>query len=291
MTASNPLPREHLRERGRAREGAGEEAAPLRERDGAGEGAVGVHALASAIYTGRVRHRRYAPRLHAFTSRLFLMYLDLDELPTLFTARWLWRYERRGFAAFNRADYLGDPAVPLADAVRALVADRTGRRPNGPIRLLTHLRYLGYCFNPVSVYYCFDRDGRDLEAIVAEVTNTPWNERYAYVLDAARGSGDAATRRFRFAKAFHVSPFMGMDCTYDWRFTVPGTRLVVHMENHTPAGKLFEAAMTLRRREISAAALARTLLEYPLMTARVTAAIYLQAARLWIKRTPFFSHP
>ena len=246
---------------------------------------------ASAVYTGRVRHRRHAPRPHAFEYRLFHLYLDLDELPRLFEGRRLWRYEAPGVATFRRADYLGDPAVPLADAVRDLVAARLGRRPLGPIRLLTHLRYFGFCFNPVSLYYCFDRAGRDLDAIVAEVTNTPWNERHAYVLDAARGRHRGQSRRFRFEKAFHVSPFIGMDCAYDWRFTLPGQRLVVHMENHTPAGRLFDATLILRRRELSTATLARLLVAYPPITAKVMAAIYIQAARLWIKRTPFFPHP
>jgi DUF1365 family protein len=246
---------------------------------------------ASAVYTGRVRHRRYAPRPHAFGYRVFMMYLDLAELPTLFDGRRLWGYERRAVAAFHRADYLGDPTVPLADAVRRLVAERSGRAPSGPIRLLTHLRYAGYCFNPVSFYYCFDDAGHELESIVAEVTNTPWSERHAYVLDGRRTLAAAGKQHHRFAKAFHVSPFIGMDCEYDWRFSIPGSALVVHMENHTPTGKLFDATLTLQRREISTAVLTRTLLAYPLMTASVSAAIYWQAVRLWLKRTPVFAHP
>lgn len=246
---------------------------------------------ASAVYTGRVRHRRYAPRPHTFEYRVFMMYLDLDELPTLFAGHRLWGYERRAVAAFHRADYLGDPGVPLADAVRRLVAERSGRAPSGPIRLLTHLRYAGYSFNPVSFYYCFDQTGHEVESIVAEVTNTPWRERHAYVLDGRRNLAGAGKQHHRFGKAFHVSPFIGMDCEYDWRFSTPGSGLAVHMENHTETGKLFDATLTLHRREISTAALARTLLAYPLMTAKVSAAIHWQAARLWLKRTPVFAHP
>jgi uncharacterized protein len=246
---------------------------------------------ASAVYTGRVRHRRYAPRPHAFEYRVFMMYLDLDELPTLFDGRHLWGYERRAFAAFHRADYLGDPAVPLADAVRRVVAERCGGAASGPIRLLTHLRYAGYCFNPVSFYYCFDDTGQELQSIVAEVSNTPWGERHAYVLDGKRNLAETGKQHHRFDKNFHVSPFIAMDCEYDWRFSLPGSGLAVHMENHTPAGKLFDATLTLQRREISTAVLTRTLLAYPLMTARVSAAIHWQAARLWLKRTPVFAHP
>jgi DUF1365 family protein len=244
----------------------------------------------SAIYRGRLRHRRYRPRVHDFAYRLFLVYLDLDELPHLFAQPWWRRYARAGVIGFCRGDYLGDAGQPLADAVRALVERRTGRRPHGPIRMLTHLRQFGYCFNPVTFYYCFDPSER-LDVIVAEVTNTPWGERHAYVLDAAhhRGPGDALRHRFR--KAFHVSPFMSMDHEYRWCFTRPRRALVVHMESHDTGGCVFDATLTVRRRELSHAGLARTLLTHPCMSMKVTAGIHLQAARLWWKGVPFVPHP
>ncbi|MEO8603948.1 MAG: DUF1365 domain-containing protein [bacterium] len=247
--------------------------------------------LASALYVGQVRHRRYTPRPHSFRYRMFQLYLDLDELPTLFDGRWLWGVERRALAAFHRADYLGDRRVPLADAVRDLVAARTGRRPAGPIRLLTHLRYAGYCFNPVSLYYCFDPAGAAVEAIVAEITNTPWHERHAYVLGAAENLGRDGKHHHRFGKQFHVSPFFDMDYQYDWRFTLPGEQLVVHMENQRAEGVHFDATLTLRRRPITTATLSSALAAYPFMTAKVAAAIYWQAARLWWRGTPFVAHP
>lgn len=248
-------------------------------------------ALASALYVGRVRHRRFGPRPHAFEYRLFMAYLDLDELPLLFSRAWLRWYQRAGLIGFRRADYLGVAEVPLAQAVRDLVAERAGIRLGGPIRVLTHLRQFGYVFNPVSFYYCFDAAGTDVVAIVAEITNTPWGERHAYVLDAARNLGTAAKQHYRFAKAFHVSPFMEMDFDYDWRLTAPGGQLAVHMENHGRDGRVFDATLSLRRRELSPASVARTVLTHAFMPARVSAAIYWQAARLWLKRTPFVSHP
>lgn len=247
--------------------------------------------MQSCIYRGSVRHRRFYPTPHMFAYSLFMMYVDLEELPTLFAGRWFWSSKRFALAQFRRTDHLGDPHVPLDDAVRHLVEQRVGARPQGPIRLLTHLRYFGYCFNPVSFYFCYDPTGRHVETIVAEITNTPWNEQYCYVLGEALNEVKGNKKRYRFSKTFHISPFIDMDSDYDWRFCAPDHQLTIHMENRNGSGKLFDATMTLRRQEITGPALAAALVRYPLMTSKVIAAIYWQAFRLWWKKTPVYDHP
>ncbi len=244
----------------------------------------------SAIFEGQLSHRRLQPVAHAFRYRLFMLYLDLAELDQVFRGRWLWSTRRPAPARFRRRDHFGDPAVPLDESVRALVAERTGRRPRGPIRLLTHLSYFGFCFNPVSFFYCYDRSGDRLETIVAEVNNTPWGERHLYVLDAT-GAEDGRIPEFTPAKALHVSPFMPMDVDYRWRFSAPGRRLGVNMELTRSGDRVFSAALALARTEISGPALARVLTGYPLMTLKVMAAIHWQALKLWQKGAPVYDHP
>jgi hypothetical protein len=246
--------------------------------------------MQSALYTGRLSHRRFAPVGHAFSYRVTLCWLDLAELDTVFRGRWLWSTRRPALAWFRRADYLGDPRVPLDEAVRALVERQTGTRPRGPIRLLTQLRSFGLCFNPVSFYYCYDASGTRVETVVAEITNTPWNERHAYVLGRSMGV-DGPGLRFRLAKEFHVSPFMPMDIEYDWRFAPPGKSIGVRMENRREERLVFDASLLLRRREITGPVLAAALVRQPLVAMTVLGRIYWHALRLLLKRAPFHAHP
>ncbi len=245
----------------------------------------------SCLYRGHLRHRRFAPVGNSFRYGLFLVYLDLSELQDVFRGRWFWSTERSNLAYLRRQDHLGDPAVSLDGAVRKLVAERTGVRPGGPVRLLTHLRYFGHCFNPVSFYYCYDRSGQEVETIVAEINNTPWGEQHCYVLAESANSGQGCWKRFEFAKAFHVSPFMDMKLHYDWRLQEPGERLHIHMNSFEAGQKLFDATLMLRRCDLSRKNLARVLVQYPFMTLKVMGAIHWQALRLWRKGAPFHTHP
>jgi DUF1365 family protein len=235
---------------------------------------------ASAIYSGSIRHRRYAGPGNEFRHGLSLAYIDLDELPDLLGGRLV--SSRPGTVRFRRGDYLGDPVRDLGATVR----ERTGT--SGPVRLLTNLRSFGHCFNPVSFYYCFEPDGETLGAVLAEVTNTPWGERHAYALE--RG-GHGRVVRGDSAKALHVSPFMGMEQRYGWSVATPGRTLSVHIESREAGEKAFDATLAMEKRELTTRSLAAATARYPLATVRVLALIYGHAARLKLKGARVHPHP
>jgi DUF1365 family protein len=241
---------------------------------------------ASCLYEGTIRHRRLDPH-REFSHRLALAYLDLDELPGLLDGRLV--SGRPGLVRFCRRDYLGDPAVPLKRAVHDVVEEQTGARPAGPIRLLTQLRSFGHCFNPVSFYYCFEPGGERVQALLAEVTNTPWGERHAYVIES-RPSGSALLGG-EFTKALHVSPFMGMDHRYDARAALPGQTLSVHIASSRAGATVFDATLALRRRELTRRSITGITARYPFATVRVLALIYAHAVGLKLAGAPVHRHP
>jgi DUF1365 family protein len=168
----------------------------------------------------------------------------------------------------------------------AAVRGRAGTA--GPVRLLTHARTYGHCFNPVSFYYCYDAAGERVDAVVAEVTNTPWGERHAYVL---RRDDEDRVIEGGFDKAFHVSPFMGMDHRYAWRVVEPGDELLVHIDSLRDGRRTFDATLTLARRELDGRMLNRLLWRYPAATLVAGVRIYAHALRLKLKGAPYFPHP
>ena len=301
---------------------------------------VDTNTLKSCLYVGKVRHRRFTPIDNAFTYSGSWLYLDLSELDQVFAGRWLWSTRRSAVARFHREDHLafpddiipealdpkewpqhaeqsfgrrpdrsGQQLPPLDDAVRSLVEAAGLERPDGPIRLLTQPRYFGYKMNPVSFYYCFDRDDEQVQTIVAEVNNTPWSERHCYILDRSTQPGQSAHNpqtvdpnaekttsaarrlRFRHGKRFHVSPFMEMDMDYRWSIVAPAKTLTVHIENWRDENRLFDCTLHLKRRPISGGQLAGSLIRHPFMTGMIAAGIYWQALRLWWKKCPFVPHP
>ena len=242
--------------------------------------------MQSAIYEGFINHHRFQPKPHAFRYPVFMIYLKLAELDTFFRLSPWWSRERFNWASFYRRDFLNPSITDLTAAVQQEIFTTTGKHFAGDIFLLTHIRYLGYCFNPVSFYYCY-ADNR-LTYIVAEINNTPWRERFCYVLCC---DPESKKQHFSFAKAFHVSPFLPMDMEYQWRFSLPDEQLSVFMRNRTGDRDIFHAHLQLARQEATTANLNRILRRFPAVTLKTTAGIYWQAFQLWRKRTPFHNHP
>ncbi len=249
----------------------------------------------SKIFHGRVRHRRFTPKFREFSHSVCYFYLDTSEIDTLFNKPGLFSTRGPSLFGFRRRAYLGPTDLPLDEAVRRKVSERIGYRPEGPIRVLSQIAYLEFAFNPATFYYCYSRDGKNLEAIITEITNTPWDERYAYVMDC-RNAGVANRIESTFEKVFHVSPFLPMDLRYDWKFSSPGEKLAIHMVDLPPAGTpdpspVFDATLTLEAREWNLKNLLWGLAAQPLMTFKTLLWIYVHAGILYMKRHKVFTHP
>lgn len=241
--------------------------------------------MRSALYRGEVVHSRTRPVGHRLRRPIVMPLLFLDEVDRL-RLRPLFSTRRAAPMRFRRRDYLGEPGDDLAGAVRAEVRRELGFTPGGPVALLAAVRTWGWLFNPLAIYYCFGSDGERIEAVVLEVTNTPWGDRVGYVLDGRSG---ALTGRFE--KRMHVSPFLPMGMTYDIRLGVPGERCTVSITVSRGDTVMLRAAMRLERRALSRATLAWTMVRHPLMTHRISLGIYREALALWRKGVPFLAHP
>ena len=246
----------------------------------------------SCLYVGHVRHCRNFPRKHEFSYKLFLVGLDLDSIEKAMEESFLLGFERRAHSSFFRSDYFGDSSVSIISAVRDKVELETGFRPDGPIELVTQLRTFGFSFNPVTFYYCWNPSRTSLQAILVEITNTPWGERHSYVLDCVAGSRGEGRHRWEFPKEFHISPFSRMELLHDWRFSEPGDRISVVMANRTESSSAeFVAKLSLEKRPLDAREVRRALWRHPWPPVQAMVGIYWNAFRLWWKGATFHSHP
>ena len=243
--------------------------------------------LASCIYAGTVRHRRFSPKAHAFNYPVYELYLDLDELPRIEEEVGLFRHNGPGLNALRDRDYMGPDERPIKEKLREWLAARGVELGKRRVFLLTHARVLGYAFNPVNYYYVFGADGR-LDLAVAEINNT-FGETFGYVLN--RRGVERGISTPRFAKVFHVSPFLPMRMEYEFHLSLPGASLTVHVDDLENGEKVLDATFTARREPLTTGSLARVLARNPLMPLKVIAWIHWQALRLWLREVPVFTRP
>ena len=241
-----------------------------------------------AIYVGSLRHRRFLPRRHEFTYPIFMVCLDIDRIPEAMSISPFTSHNRWNWASFFDDDHFGNPRLSLRQRLTYDAREHKITLPDGRVLLLTHLRYLGYNFNPVSFFYCHRSDGT-VESIVAEVNNT-FGETHNYWLHAGHEqSGNFM--RCEFDKQFHVSPFMAMAQRYEWTFASCGDSLVVQTNSFENENHVFDATLKLEPREWNRANLHAILRRYPWETLKVIGAIHYQAVRLWLKKVPVVHHP
>lgn len=240
--------------------------------------------IESAIYKGKVYHQRFKPTRHKFDYDIYLFWLKLesDELNALSDTLTYFSAHSKARVRFNREDYLGDPSISLKQAVLERMTELNGGKTlNGEVFMLGQLRMWGLYFSPVNFYYLRNVEGKYTH-MLAEVSNTPWNERHHYLVNLDTQADTP--------KAFHVSPFNPMDMTYKWSISQPSSRLSLAMDC-VREDKEFSAGINLTKFTLDNANLSAALKRIPSMTIKTVAGIYWHALKLLLKRTPLYTHP
>lgn len=241
---------------------------------------------ASALYEGSVTHTRLRPKRHRLRYRTFALLLDLDHLDALDARLAFFSHNRFNLFSIHDRDH-GAGGPDLRAYVDATLGEAGIDLRGGQVLLLSMPRILGYVFNPISIYYCHRADG-SLAAVLHEVTNT-FGQRHSYLADAQVDANGVI--RQSCTKELYVSPFIGMDMTYDFRLSLPGERLTVAITGSDEQGILISASQAGKRRALSDGALVSAFLRHPLLTLKVVGGIHFEALKLWLKGVKLVPRP
>ena len=247
--------------------------------------------LTHAILEGRVHHQRSEPTEHQFDYALNLAAIRLDDINGFTHRSNLLRKDKPGVFTFQRADFHGPRHISIDQSVRNTVFQSTGAAIEGPILLVGMLRHFGHSFNPVSFYLCYNKAETAVEYIVAEITNTPWGQRYAYVLGPKQNTGTLTHHIYDFDKLFHVSPFHGMQQKYHWEFTFTESDISICMKNIENEKCIFTATYAASFKTATRKSINALFYKFPAASLRAITLIYLNALKLRIKKIPFYEHP
>jgi DUF1365 family protein len=263
----------------------------------------------SHIYLGNVIHRRFSPKKHSFDYRLFMLALDLSDVeksegslgvfgfswyrPLRFVAKdYLKENLKENLKEKSKNNLASDPSS-LTGRIRDKVQVLAGHADIKRIVMLVQVRCFGIYFSPANFYFCYDHNDQCTQ-MLAEVSNTPWNERHYYLIDLLNEQLDKTSK-----KMFQVSPFMDLAMTYYWQVTPPcsnNDKLLVKIENKVideqngKMNKLFDASLVMKRKPFTKTSLLRIWCQLPVMTVKVVLSIYWQALKLFVKRVPFIGY-
>lgn len=239
------------------------------------------------LYSGTVRHRRFAPKTHEFKYKLYYFYLNPNDISDLCKNIVYLSCEQFNYLSFKQKNYIGGKKANIYDAVEKLLSEHNVTR-SSDIYMMAQLAHFGYCFNPISLYFTYEGD--KLQSLIADVHNTPWGEKHAYVLTKPSFS-KPPFYQYQFKKALHVSPFMQMDFMYHFNVKVTEDNFVLHMKNMKQDYRYFDATLNLTGEPLTTATLKRLVFKHPLMAQKIVLGIYWQACKLFLKQIPFVSHP
>jgi DUF1365 family protein len=241
--------------------------------------------MTSCIYTGNVTHQRHWPKKHRLSYRVFSLFLNLDELDHLGRKFRLFGYNSPAIFSFHDKDHGDGEGTPLRQWVNDTLASSGSRNPGGPVYLFTYPRMFGYVFNPISVYFCYDRQG-ELDTLIYEVGNT-WGERHCYIAPVSENGKPA---EHSCDKNFFVSPFLPMDCRYHFQTDKPGRKFRLLISETSRGEHVLDAWFSGKQRKLDDRSLMRLAATLPFMTLKIIAGIHWEALKIWFKGVPVFRH-